>query len=74
MFVSRLHTISYTLYDLATKASASSTRRFTLAEIRLIEMSPNGYSLIKDGDYALFVPNELLDTYNDFLPPELRLP
>jgi len=61
-------------YGVATNPSPSSTRRFTRAEISLIEMPSNGYTVVEHGDFAVFVPNELIDSYNNFLPPELRLP
>lgn len=59
-------------YDLATNPSPSSTKRFSLAEIRLIEMPANSYTRIEKGEYSFFVPNELLDSYEDYLPPELK--
>ena len=62
-------------YDLATDATnPSSTRRFTYAELKLIERPVNNYTLVNNGEYSFFVPNELLDTYEDFLPPELLIP
>jgi hypothetical protein len=58
-------------YGLATRSQASSTRRFTYAELKVIENPINNYTTIENGDYAFFVPDELQDTYKDFLPPEL---
>jgi hypothetical protein len=59
---------------LAIKPSPSSTRRFTYAELKVIEAPTSNYTTIENGEYAFFVPNELLDTYKDFLPPELLGP
>jgi hypothetical protein len=59
-------------YNLASDASnPSSTRRFTYAELKLVENPKNNYTIIQNGEYSFFVPDELLDTYENFLPPEL---
>lgn len=59
-------------YDLASNPSPSSTKRFTNAEIHLIEMPGNSYTRIDKGEHSFFVPNELLSSYQDYLPPELK--
>ncbi len=62
-------------YDLAADSSNPlSTRRFTYAELKLIENPVNNYTMVTNGKYSFFVPNELLDTYENFLPPELLKP
>ena len=48
------------------------TKGFTYAEINLIEMPVNNYTLKKHGEYAVFVPNELIDSYEEFLPLEIQ--
>jgi hypothetical protein len=50
------------------------TRRFTFAELKIIERPKNNYTLIANGEYSFFVPNELLDTYKSYLPSELLNP
>ena len=55
-------------------SNALSTKRFTYAELKLIEAPSSNYTIVKNEKYSFFVPNELLDTYKDFLPPELLTP
>ena len=45
--------------------------RFSLPELRLIEMEINNYVSVPVGDYAAYVPIELLDTYEQYLPASL---
>jgi hypothetical protein len=62
-------------YNLATNpANPLATSRFTYGELRLIEKPTNNYTMVTSGEYSFFVPNELLDQYKDFLPPELLTP
>jgi hypothetical protein len=61
-------------YDVVTDLDPRYSRKFSLAEVNQIEMPTNSYTMKKHGEYAVFVPNELVDTYNDFLPAEMRLP
>ena len=48
--------------------------RILLLLFKLTENPINNYSLFKNGEYSFFVPDELIDTYEDFLPPELLMP
>jgi len=45
--------------------------RFSLPELRLIEMEINNYVSVPIGDYTAYVPIELLDTYQQYLPASL---
>jgi len=45
--------------------------RFSLPELRLIEMETNNYVSVPVGDYTAYVPIELLDTYEQYLPASL---
>jgi hypothetical protein len=45
--------------------------RFSLPELRLIEMEKNNYINVPFGDYTACVPIELLDTYRQYLPDHL---
>ena len=59
-------------YDLATNQFDDiSSGKFTFAEIRTIEFPENDYTVIRNGEHAFFVPDELLDSYQSYLPPAL---
>ncbi len=49
----------------------ANVRRFSLPELRLIEMEKNNYVSIPIGDYTAFVPIELIDSYEQHLDPSL---
>jgi hypothetical protein len=46
--------------------------RFSLPELRLIELQKNNYVQVPVKDYTAYVPVELIDTYEQFLPASLR--
>lgn len=56
-------------YDVIT--DPANVRRFSLPELRLIELEKNNYVRVKVGEYDAFIPSELLDTYEQYLHPSL---
>jgi hypothetical protein len=49
----------------------ANVRRFSLPELRLIELEKNNYVSVPVGEYTAFVPMELMDTYEQYLDPSL---
>jgi len=49
----------------------ANVKRFSLAELRFVELEKNNYVHVPIGDYSGFVPVELLDTYQQYLHPSL---
>jgi hypothetical protein len=49
----------------------ANVRRFSLPELRLIEMEKNNYVHIPVGDYSAFVPVESIDSLREILPASL---
>lgn len=49
----------------------ANVRRFSLPELRLIEIKKNNYVQLPIGEYNAFVPIELLDEYEQHLPAKL---
>ena len=45
--------------------------RFSLPELRFIELEKNNYVNVPVGEYTAFIPIELLDTYEQYLPASL---
>jgi hypothetical protein len=56
-------------YDVITNPRNS--ERFSLPELRLIELEKNNYVKVPVEEYTAFVPIELLDTYDQYLPANL---
>jgi hypothetical protein len=56
-------------YDVIT--NPRNVERFSLPELRLIELEKNNYVKVPVGDYTALVPIELSDTYEQYLPPSL---
>jgi hypothetical protein len=61
------------LFNIETKVieDPANIRRFSLPELRLIEMEKNNYVQVPVGQYSAFVPIELLDTFEQYLPANL---
>jgi hypothetical protein len=49
----------------------ANARRFSLPELRLIELQKNNYRQVPVGKYTAFIPAELLNTYEQYLPAQL---
>ncbi len=61
-------------YELATRSTdPNATRRFTYAELKLIDKIDDGYTLVPYGKYSFLVPDEHLDDFEDFVPVELLM-
>jgi hypothetical protein len=57
--------------DKTTIIDPQNAGRFSLPELRLIEMPTNNYVRVEFERYELFVPQELQDSYLEHLPAEL---